>query len=184
MNEFFAPLRNIGKRFSNEEGNNMKRFLIVGLLLATSLVYAHGDDHPGDDVIGKPGDAKNVTRTVKISMTDAMRFTPDNISAKQNETIRFVLTNNGKLIHEVMFGTEKELKEHYEMMNKNPEMIHNDPNKVTLAPGATGDLVWQFTHVGKVDFACLQPGHYDAGMKGKVMVVAAKVSSGKPAHSD
>ena len=58
------------------------------------------------------------------------------------------------------------------------------PNKATLAPGATGDVDWQFTHVGKVDFACLQSAHYDAGMKGRVMVVAAKVSSRKPAPSD
>ncbi len=42
--------------------------------------------------------------------------------------------------------------------------------RYTLAAGKTGEVVWQFTRAGKVDFACLQPGHYDAGMKGTVNV--------------
>jgi len=72
-----------------------------------------------------------------------------------------------------VLGTEKELKEHYEVMKKNPEMEHADGNMVTVAPGQTGEIVWQFTKTGKVDFACLQPGHYDAGMKGAVNVSGA-----------
>ena len=148
----------------------MKRFLLIGLLLNASLAYAHGEEHQGDDAIGKAGKAKNVSRTIKISMTDAMRFSPDHISARKGETIRFVVTNSGKLKHEFMLGTEMELKEHYELMKKNPEMEHDDPNQLSLAPGATADMLWQFTHAGKVDFACLQPGHYDAGMTGKITV--------------
>ena len=50
---------------------------------------------------------------------------------------------------------------------------------VTVAPGKTGEIVWRFTTAGKVDFACLQPGHYDAGMKGLVTVAAGKGGSGK-----
>ena len=30
------------------------------------------------------------------------------------------------------------------------------------------------TKTGKIDFACLQPGHYDAGMKGAVMVAGKR----------
>ncbi len=109
-------------------------------------------------------------RTVKVDMTDSMRFDPSSLAVRQGETIRFVVSNSGKLKHELVLGTEKELKEHYEAMKKNPEMEHADPNMVTLAPGKTGEVVWQFTKAGKVDFACLQPGHYDAGMKGAVNV--------------
>jgi uncharacterized cupredoxin-like copper-binding protein len=47
---------------------------------------------------------------------------------------------------------------------------------VTVAPGKTGEVIWQFTKAGKIDFACLQPGHYDAGMKGIVDVAVGKVS--------
>ena len=59
-------------------------------------------------------------------------------------------------------------------MKKNPEMEHEDPNMVTVAPGKAGEIIWHFTSAGKVDFACLQPGHFDAGMKGLVNVARNK----------
>ncbi|CAN7780387.1 cupredoxin domain-containing protein [Variovorax sp. LjRoot178] len=150
--------------------------------LAATGVYAsgtHAGGHHAEDLIGKAGVAAKATRTVKVDMTDGMRFNPASIDVKQGETVRFVVTNSGKLKHELVLGTEKELKEHYEVMKKNPEMEHADANMVTLAAGKTGEVVWQFTKAGKVDFACLQPGHYDAGMKGAVNVTKA---SEKPAQ--
>lgn len=78
----------------------------------------------------------------------------------------------------MVLGTPKELKEHYAMMMKMPEMEHADANMVTVAPGKTGEVVWQFTKAGKVDFACLQPGHYDAGMKGLVTVAETAGATG------
>lgn len=141
--------------------------------LAATGAYAsgtHAGGHHAEDLIGKAGVAAKATRTVKVDMTDGMRFNPASIDVKQGETVRFVVTNSGKLKHELVLGTEKELKEHYEVMKKNPEMEHADANMVTLAAGKTGEVVWQFTKAGKVDFACLQPGHYDAGMKGAVNV--------------
>ncbi|MBT2333049.1 cupredoxin family protein [Variovorax paradoxus] len=132
--------------------------------------HAGGHGHDADEAIGKPGVAAKATRTVHVDMTDSMRFAPADIRVKQGETVRFVVKNSGQLKHELVLGTEKELKEHYEAMKKNPEMEHDDPNMVTLAAGKSGEIVWQFTKAGKVDFACLQPGHYDAGMKGAVNV--------------
>ena len=64
-------------------------------------------------------------------------------------------------------------------MKKFPEMEHSGPNQVTVAPGKTGEVIWTFTRAGKIDFACLQPGHYDAGMKGLVSVLARKVGAEK-----
>ena len=130
----------------------------------------HAGGHEAGEAIGKPGVAAKATRTVQVDMADSMRFTPANISVKQGETVRFVIKNSGQVKHELVLGTEKGLKEHYEVMKKNPEMEHDDPNMVALAPGESGEVVWQFTKAGKVDFACLQPGHYDAGMKGAVSV--------------
>jgi len=142
--------------------------------LATGT-HAGGHDH--DDAIGKPGIASKATRTVHVDMTDRMRFIPSRIDVKQGETVRFVVRNAGKLKHELVLGTEKALKSHYEAMKKDPEMEHADPNMVTLAAGGTGEVVWQFTKSGKVDFACLQPGHYDAGMKGAVNVAGPAARS-------
>ena len=67
-------------------------------------------------------------------------------------------------------GTEKELLEHFEEMKKFPGMEHDEPSKLTLAPGKKGEIIWRFTQAGPVNFACLMPGHYEAGMKGKVHV--------------
>ena len=148
---------------------------LPGVFLAITALAAgsHGGGH-GEAAIGTPGVAANVTRTVVVDMKDDMRFHSSVFSVKQGETIRFVAKNSGKVKHEMVLGTAKELKDHYEVMKKNPEMEHDDPNMVTVAPGKSGEIIWQFTSAGKVDFACLQPGHFDAGMKGIVNVASSK----------
>ncbi len=150
---------------------------ILSLAAATGAAFAHGDeDHHGDHekghaaALGKPGDPAKVSRTVEVDMNDNMRFTPSNIAVKRGETIKFVVKNSGKLKHEMVLGSIRELKEHAELMRKFPEMEHADPNQVSVDPGKTGEMIWQFTKAGKFDFACLQPGHFEAGMKGKVAV--------------
>ena len=164
----------------------LRAMVLLAGLLSAGLAFAHVKDEPakaadghahehGDsDAIGVAGDVAKASRTIDVDMGDAMRFTPSNIAVRQGETIRFVVKNSGAVKHEFVLGTEKELREHGELMKKFPEMEHSDPNMVTVAPGKTGEVVWQFTRSGRVDFACLQPGHYDAGMKGSVKVAAAK----------
>ncbi len=141
--------------------------------------HAKGPSKADADAIGTPGKAAKVSRTVNVDMADTMRFDPASVSARQGETIRFSVKNSGKVKHEFVLGTDKELKAHYELMKKFPEMEHADPNMVSVAPGKTGEVIWQFTQVGKIDFACLQPGHYDAGMRGAVNVAAGKGASAK-----
>jgi uncharacterized cupredoxin-like copper-binding protein len=137
--------------------------------------HAGGHTHAdGDTTIGKAGVAAQVTRTIEIDMSDAMRFTPSNIKAKQGETIRFVVKNSGQLSHEFVLGTAKDLKDHYEVMKKFPEMEHADDNMLTVKPGQTREMVWQFIKAGTISFACLHPGHYDAGMKGSIAVASTK----------
>ena len=144
----------------------------------------HADGHGDESAIGVPGVAAKVTRTVEVSMTDNMRFTPASIGVKQGETIRFKVTNSGQVKHEFVLGTEKALKEHYQVMLMNPEMEHEEPNMITLAAGGkTGEVIWQFTKAGKVDFGCLQPGHWDAGMKGAVSVAKGKAPTTAATHS-
>ena len=155
--------------------------LLLAMTAMASGTHAGGHD---DEAIGKPGVGSKVTRTITMDMADTMRFSVPNVTAKQGETIRFVVKNSGKVKHEMVLGTEKELKEHYEIMKKNPEMEHADANMVTVAPGKTGEIIWQFTKAGKIDFACLQPGHYDAGMKGIVTVAGGKAAPKQDSHGD
>ena len=158
---------------------------ISAALLTAQPALAAGSGHShANDSIGVAGKAGKETRTVKVDMTDAMRFVPATVDVARGETVRFVVTNSGKLKHEFVLGTEKELKEHYEQMKKFPEMEHADPNMVTVAPGKTGEVIWQFTKAGKVHIGCLQPGHYDAGMKGAVSVASAKAAGKTGAKAD
>lgn len=123
-----------------------------------------------------------MTRTVAVDMTDAMRFNPGSITVRPGETVRFRVRNLGLLRHEFVLGTDAELKEHAQLMQKFPEMEHEEPNMVSLAPGAAGEVVWRFGKAGKVSFACLQPGHYEAGMRGAVDVVGKQRPHLSPAR--
>lgn len=121
---------------------------------------------------GIAGDAKAAKRTIEISMTDNMRFSPDRIEVQQGETIKFVVKNSGKVMHEMVIGTKKELDEHAAMMAKHPGMEHDEPYMAHVASGKSSEMVWTFNRAGEFDFACLIAGHYQAGMVGKINVVA------------
>jgi uncharacterized cupredoxin-like copper-binding protein len=153
------------------------------LLGGVSLgAHAHGNDDHGKKTAqpakkeqkpwGIAGDAKSAKRTIEIKMTDNMRFTPDVVNVKQGETVKFVIRNAGQVMHELVIGTKKELDEHAALMAKFPEMEHDEPYMAHVAPGKTGELVWNFNRPGEFDFACLIAGHYQAGMVGKIKVAA------------
>ena len=141
----------------------------TGLALAGGT-HADGHGGHGDSPVGKPATMSQVTKTITIDMTDNMRFTPEQVNVKKGDVIHFIVKNSGQVQHEMTIGTKKELAEHYQQMLKFPGMVHEDPQTASVAPGKAGDIVWAFTASGVVDFACLQPGHFDAGMKGQVQV--------------
>ena len=159
-------------------------FALTTVFFAASALATgkHAGGHHSDaGAIGQAGIAANVSRTVTIVMGDSMRFTPDSVNVQARETIKFVVKNEGKIKHEMVLGTTKDLKAHAAVMLKHPEMEHADANMTSLQPGTTGEIIWQFSKAGEVNFACLQPGHFDAGMKGKVVVSGTKKSSEKDA---
>ena len=167
----------------------MKSFngiLLAGIIATTStMLFAHGDDdhtRKKGPVIkeqkawGIAGDAKQVKRTITATMTDAMRFSPDRIDVKQGETIKFVLKNQGKMLHEFVIGTQKDLDEHAALMMKFPNMEHDEPYMAHVQPGKTGEIIWTFNRSGEFDFACLIAGHYQAGMVGKISVASGTMT--------
>lgn len=119
---------------------------------------------------GRTGDPRKAVRTVRVDMSDRMRFSPDAIEVKQGDTVRFVVRNSGKTLHEMVLGTMKELKDHAELMKKHPGMEHDEPYIAHVGPGKTAEIVWQFTKAGEFYFGCLIPGHFEAGMVGKILV--------------
>ena len=125
-----------------------------------------------ETAFGREGNQRRVVRTIKVDMGDAMRFTPAAITIKQGETIRFDVKNSGRTMHEMVLGTMKELKEHAELMKKHPGMEHDEPYMAHVAPGKTERIVWQFTKPGEFYYGCLIPGHFEAGMIGRINVSA------------
>ena len=153
--------------------------LLSLLLLGASPAFAHGDEaHTKkagpvkleQKAWGIAGQAKAVKRTIAIQMGDNMRFTPELIEVAQGETLRLTLTNTGKVMHELVIGTQKELAEHAALMKRFPNMEHEEPYMAHVAPGKTGEIIWTFNQAGEFDFACLLPGHFEAGMVGKILV--------------
>jgi len=165
----------------------------AAILLGSAQTWAsgsHGGGHGTKMTIGQAGKAANVTRTIEIKMSDNF-YEPENISVKEGETIRFVIKNAGEFVHEFNIGTTEMHAAHQEEMMMmvehgalepdkiNHEMMkmdmgggktmqHDDPNSVLLEPGKSGEVIWTFAKAADIEFACNVPGHYDAGMMGKI----------------
>lgn len=170
--------------------------LRLSTVLATAVLAGAalaGPDHRLP--FGEPAKAKQATRTVTITMRDN-EFEPDKVTVKAGEIVRFVVVNKGELLHEFSIGTAAMHAEHQAEMAmlmehgvltptsfiSDPskidhskmggmsmdEMKHDHPNSVLVEPGKTAELVWKFSKATELEFACNVPGHYEAGMVGKI----------------
>lgn len=160
------------------------------LLLTTTLTMAlsvpafaagthgdgHGDDKPAEQaamMIGMPGDAAKVDRTVDVTLVETddgdMLFKGEDLNFKKGETILFKIKNDGELEHEFVLDTVERNAEHKIEMAK-MDMEHDDPNRIRLDSGASGEVVWTFANDGTFEVACLIPGHYESGMHREVIV--------------
>jgi uncharacterized cupredoxin-like copper-binding protein len=144
------------------------RLLLSVLVLSIVSAPLFADEH--DSTHAAAANPAKIDRTIAIDMGDNMRFTPEKISIKRGETVRFIVKNSGQVQHEMVIGSLKELKAHEKMMREMPGMMHMEDNQVTVDPGQTGQLIWRFAKIGDYHFACLQPGHFEAGMTGLISV--------------
>lgn len=151
--------------------------LLAALFVAAAIsntAIADAGHSGAETAYGVPGDPKKPARVVNVTMRETndgkMLFSPNQISVKKGEQVRFVLRNNGQLDHEIVIATLEENLKHAEQMRKNPDMEHDDPNAKRLAPKQTGEIVWRFTKAGTFDFSCLIPGHRESGMSGAIQV--------------
>ncbi len=141
-------------------------------------------------MIGVKGNESSVDRVINVTMYDNY-YEPNSINIKKNETIKFIVTNKGKLVHEFNIATKKmhlnhqpemmmmveneilladkiDKKKMKEMSKKNPSMAHSHSNSVLLSPGESGNLIWKFTNSVELEAACNVPGHYEVGMIAKI----------------
>lgn len=119
---------------------------------------------------GIAGNPRDVKRTIALRMTDAMRFEPERIEVREGDTVRLRVANRGSLLHEIVLGTPQALGAHAELMKKYPVMEHDEAHMAHVPSGRQGDIVWTFNRTGEFAYACLIPGHFEAGMVGKIVV--------------
>ena len=156
--------------------------VLAATLAMLGAAQGHGNEsHPAktrkfdaskveDTAFGREGDPAKAIRTIRVDMADTMRFTPADLTVKRGETVKLVATNKGQVLHELVLGTAEELKKHADLMKKFPGMEHEEPHMAHVKPGRSGEIVWQFIKPGEFQFACLIPGHFEAGMVGKITV--------------
>ena len=155
-------------------------FIIPNILFASSM-----------KMIGEKGKLSEVNKIIEIKMYDNY-FEPRKIIIKKGETIKFIVSNYGELVHEFNIGTkEMHIKHQTEMMKmveneilladridkkkmkkmakKNHSMGHSHSNSVLLEPNQSAELIWKFSTDTNLEAACNVPGHYEAGMVAKII---------------
>jgi len=160
----------------------IKSTVAATLLLSSAALFveavgfsaaAHAHEQHSAFSAGEPGDPKKPARVIRVAMQEdgkKMMFDPAAIAVRKGEQIRFVLFNEGTESHEFVLSTVAENRKHAELMKKHADMMHDDPNAKRLGVFDGGQLFWKFTKSGEFEFACLIPGHYEAGMHGKLIV--------------
>lgn len=174
------------------------RFSLAVLSFAMLAATAQADAPAGGFAFGEPAPAAKADRTVEIVMGD-MFYRPASLDVKAGETVRFVLKNEGALLHEFNLGDAAMHAHHQQEMQKMQQaglltptamkrdghmaghdmagmehggkpMRHDDPNSVLVEPGKRAELTWTFKEASGLQFACNVPGHYQAGMVGSLNV--------------
>lgn len=151
---------------------------VIALLAFASIVpAAAGPGAPGHThthfSAGEPGNPKRPAKTIRVTMREGdgkMLYEPEKLEVRRGEQVRFVIVNAGELPHEFVLASTKDNLKHAELMKKYPDMEHDDPNGKTVQPKGTAEILWRFSKRGEFEFACLIPGHREAGMTGKITV--------------
>jgi uncharacterized cupredoxin-like copper-binding protein len=155
------------------------RIVLAAVTLLSANAWAgegpseHSHDHGQSFSAGEPGNPKKLAKVVQVTMGESdekMLFLPARLEVRKGDQIKFVLRNNGELDHEFVLASMAENLKHAEAMKTHPDMAHEAPNGRQLAAKKTGELVWKFTKAGEFEYACLIPGHREAGMTGTIVV--------------
>jgi uncharacterized cupredoxin-like copper-binding protein len=143
--------------------------LIVPAIMLCLATGAAAHEQHGGYSAGEPGNPNKPAREIVVDMTE-MDYSPALIEVKRGEQIRFLIRNRGTEDHEFLLATTAENLKHGEVMKKHPDMEHDDPNGVRLAPKKSGEILWKFSKAGTFEYSCLIPNHREYGMTGRVIV--------------
>ncbi|MBF6606565.1 MAG: hypothetical protein IVW53_13405 [Chloroflexi bacterium] len=116
---------------------------------------------PDPGAAGFVAGTPSAPRVVRIFASDALRFYPAAVAVKQGETITFDVTTMGMTSHEFMVGAAADVAAN----------VAGTPEVADIAMMQTKSLTYTFNGPGPFAFACHAPGHYEAGMRGTIVVV-------------
>ena len=135
-------------------------FAIAAVVLLIGGCTSGGTAPPADDD----------PRVVQVSMTDDLRFEPDEFTVQAGETVRFEVTNAGEAVHEFLIG-DQAAQEAFEMeMAGGSGMEHETEAGGSVQPGETEAFEYTFIEPGELLVGCHEPGHYDGGMVASISV--------------
>jgi uncharacterized cupredoxin-like copper-binding protein len=162
-----------GRRFYNEailaqwRLFNVKRLLVILIFLAAALVACGGSEEVAEPNV-------DAHQEVTVEAVD-LAFTPITVEVPAGQPVKLTLQNNGALEHDFSVmeieveGVHEEAGEHDEgsehTMTVDPEL------HVAAAAGTAGTVEFTAGHPGTYEFFCSVPGHKEAGMVGRLIVV-------------
>ncbi len=158
--------------------------LIIALSALTLLAAGCGDDDSDSSAVdttdddhatfafGEPADPDDATQTIEVSMLDTLAYDSPSITVPVGETVLFEVTNDGAIPHEFVLGDHELQLEHEEEMSEmdGDTEMHGEPNAIAVEPGETKELAFTFVEAGSLEYGCHEPGHYDGGMVGELVV--------------
>jgi Uncharacterized copper-binding protein len=106
-----------------------------------------------------------VPREIDVTADDDLNFSPNVIVVAEGETVSFKITSVGKAVHEFMIGPADAAFSDTE----------GTPEVQDLKKGVPQTLTFTFEGPGPFAFACHEPGHFEHGMKGWIIVVGPDV---------
>ena len=124
----------------------MKKFLLF-LILFPNILYAGSMK-----MIGEEGKPNEVDRIIEIKMYDNY-YIPSEIKIKKNETIKFIVKNNGDLVHEFNIATKDMHIKHQPEMIKMMEhgiLLGNKIDKEKMKEMAKEDHSMAHSHSNSV----------------------------------
>ena len=90
---------------------------------------------------------------IEVGGTDTMRFEPETITVKAGQPALIAFKNKGVIVHDyISSGAEKNVR------------------LANVLGGRTAQGVFQASKPGTYQVLCVQPGHREAGMVGKIVV--------------
>jgi plastocyanin len=121
----------------------------------------------GSSVAPQPGTAGFVPgtsaspRVIRVFAGPVYTFNPSSITVAPGETVTFVVTTMGPLVHEFMVGPADAVAADLE----------GTAEVADIGMMQTKSLTYTFNGSGPYAYACHTKGHYEAGMRGIIIVV-------------